>query len=90
MNSIESLKPADTPDYMMPAWLGCISFAMNTPDVFETFRTETGNKWQPARTPIDRMIDESIGAEWEFIKAFVLWVNVNVWGPVERQTEPSE
>lgn len=81
-HDVMTLRPADTPEYMNPAWLGCISFALNQPELMQQFRDETGMRWQPARSGIERMIDQATGMEWEFVKAFVLWVNVNVWGPI--------
>lgn len=78
---IEELRPADTPDYMTPAWLGCISWAIGDESVVAAFRQDTGLQWRPGRNGIDRMIDQATGAEQEFVRAFVLWVNVNVWGP---------
>ena len=82
MNIID-LKPADTPDYMIPAWLGCISFVIRQPGAVEQFRKDTGCNWQPGTTGIDRMIDKATGIEEEFVRQFVLWVNENVWGPID-------
>lgn len=76
------LKPADTPDYMIPAWLGCITFAIRQPGALDQFRADTGFNWEPGKTGIDRMIDEATGREQDFVREFVLWVNRNVWGPV--------
>lgn len=80
---IEDLRPADTPEYMTPAWIGCLSWAIDTPEIVEAFREESGIKWTPGRSPLDRMIDEATGADAKFIEAFIRWANVNVWGPIE-------
>lgn len=72
--SIENLRPVDTPEYMTPAWLGCISWALNTPEVVAAFRAATGNQWQPGRSGLERMIDEATGADRHFIEAFIRWV----------------
>jgi hypothetical protein len=80
---IERLRPSDTPEYMTPAWLGCISFALGQPELLQAFRADTGNHWTPASTGIDRLIDQATGADWQFIEAFILWVNDNVWGPLD-------
>jgi hypothetical protein len=69
------LMPDDTPTYMAPAWLGCIRWALGKSDILAAFRADTGNTWEPGRTPIDRMIDEATGADREFITAFVKWAN---------------
>lgn len=87
--SIIRLLPSDTPEYMLPAWLGCISFALKQPEMIAAFRKDTGNLWKPG-TGLDKMIDEATGADWHFIKAFVLWANVNVWGPLDSEDEDFE
>ena len=80
---LDSLRPADTPAYMTQAWLGCISFALSHPETVEAFRAETGNRWQPGRSRIERMVDEATGVDRDFLVAFIRWANVNVWGPIE-------
>lgn len=82
-----ALKPADTPDYMVGAWVGCISWCLGDPDVLGAFRVETNNHWQPGRSGIERMIDEATDADWRFLEEFVRWVNANVWGPVDAPEE---
>lgn len=82
---IETLRPADTPAYMTEAWLGCIYWAIGTADIVARFREDTGNRWEPARTPMERAIDEAAGADLAFVKAFVEWVNANLWGPVDGE-----
>jgi hypothetical protein len=71
---------------MTPAWLGCINFAIGQPEIVAAFRRETGINWEPGKTGLDRMIDDAVGADWRFIEAFVYWVNVNVWGPIDAGT----
>jgi hypothetical protein len=68
---------------MFDAWVGCIHLALGQPEVLAAFRRETGNKWEPGRAPLDRMIDDATDANWQFIKAFVKWANVHVWGPID-------
>lgn len=82
-----ALMPADTPDYMIEAWLGCIHWAISEPDILAAFRADTGNNWSPGLTPIDRMIDEATGADNHFIEAFIRWVNENLWGPIDGEEE---
>ena len=78
--AIDQLRPADTPAYMTPAWLGCIRWALIDPDIVAAFRADTGNTWTPARTPIDAMVDKATGADRDFIEQFIRWTNINVWG----------
>jgi hypothetical protein len=79
---IEDLRPVDTPEYMTPAWLGCIHWAIGTPEIVDAFRRESGMAWTPARNGLDRMIDEATGVEKRFIEAFIEWANANIWGPM--------
>lgn len=85
MRNLEELMPADTPVYMMPAWLGCLSWAIGKDEIVAAFRKDTGLQWSPARSPFEQMIDQSTGADWAFIQAFVLWVNENVWGSLNNE-----
>jgi len=80
---LQDLMPSDTPPYMFPAWLGCLSWAVSEPAIMAAFRAETGNHWQPGRSGIERMIDEATGAQEQFVIAFARWVNANVWGPMD-------
>lgn len=82
-----SLMPTDAPDYMAAAWLGCVSWAASNTDILQAFRDETGNRWVPPRSGLEAMIDAATGADWQFIKSFIEWVNVNVWGPIDGPQE---
>ena len=84
MSDRHPLMPADTPDYMAPAWADCMSWAIVEPDFLAAFRAETGNKWEPGKTGFDRLIDEACGADLLFIEAFVKWANERVWGPIDQ------
>lgn len=77
------LMPSDTPDYMAPAWVGCISWAIGNPEIRATFMTDSGLKWEPPKTELDRMIDKATGADERFIEAFIVWANDHVWGKIE-------
>ena len=79
---IVALRPADTPEYMTPAWLGCVRWAASEPEVVDAFLRETGIQWSPASTPLERLIDQATGSDKELVSAFVRWANENVWGPL--------
>lgn len=81
--SVLDLKPADTPDYMVEAWLGCISWALTEPAVLEQFQIDTGNRWTPGRNGLEQAIDKATGADVAFLTQFIQWVNANVWGPID-------
>ena len=77
------LMPPDTPDYMLPAWYGCIHWAIGKAEIVDAFRKETGNQWLPGKTPLEKAIDAACRADDSFITAFILWANENVWGKLE-------
>ena len=83
MKYVTDLLPADTPEYMMPAWVAAIRWALAQKWVLATYRTDTGDQYKPARSPIDQMIDEATGREEAFMISFVKWFNVNIWGPID-------
>ncbi len=85
--SLLSLRPKDTPEYMTGAWLGCIHWAIQEPEIVDAFRKDTGLNWRPARTPLERMIDEATGMDRKFIMEFIRWANVNVWGGLSEEYE---
>lgn len=68
---LDALRPTDTPAFMQGAWLGCIRFALTKPGILEAFRRDTGNRWTPARSGLDQMIDEATGADLQFFEAFM-------------------
>lgn len=78
--NVMDLLPAHTPAYMADAWLGCIHWAIGDPDTLAAFTAVTGKTWAPPRNGLDAMIDKATGNEAEFVRAFVLWANDNVWG----------
>jgi hypothetical protein len=82
------LMPADTPDYMAQAWIDCLMWALGEPEIVAAFCAATGNQWTPARHPLEMMIDAATGADAEFIRAFILWANVEVWGPMDGPEPP--
>lgn len=76
---IEDLRPAGMLDYMMPAWLGLVHFALGQPEIVAAYRETTGDTWRPGKTPIDRMVDEATGRDRVFVQDFIGWVNVALW-----------
>ncbi len=85
--NILSLMPADTPEDMAPAWLGLLNALLGWPETVEAFRRETGCKYHPPKNWLEAQIDRATGADWEFLKSFVAWVNVNHWGPLDGPEE---
>jgi hypothetical protein len=72
--------PENTPAYMFDAWVSCLHWALGEDDVIAAFRQDTGIRWTPGKTAIDRMIDGATGADEKFVLAFVDWFNANIWG----------
>jgi hypothetical protein len=64
------LRTAWDDHYMYPAYLGFLSFALGNVDILAQYRAETGDKWQPGKTSLERMIDEATGAELRFLQSF--------------------
>lgn len=81
------LMPLTTPDYMAPAWAGCLHWAIGCDEIREAFFEQTGCRWSPPRNGLDRMIDEATGADRAFIEKFVGWFNENVWGDMDHDAE---
>jgi hypothetical protein len=68
---------------MMEAWVGALHYALGEPSIMARYRADTGDKWMPASTAIDKMIDEASGRKQKFLVAFVRWFNEHVWGPID-------
>jgi hypothetical protein len=86
MNILE-LKPDTTPNYMIDAWLGCISWAVSRKEITDLFYKETG---LPPLAPLGTFaskIDEACGIHESTLKAFIKWVNINYWGNVTDEPE---
>ena len=75
--------PKDTPEYMHGAWASALYAAIGNPEILQAFRDETGNKWEPGKTGLDRMIDKACDAEEKFADAFGAWFNERVWGSMK-------
>ena len=80
MLNLLDLKPTDTPDYAAPAWVSFLHWAITDVGVVAEYRAATGDMYKPSPYPLDRMIDEATGRTERFIRDFVDWVNVNIWG----------
>lgn len=95
MGVLDDLCPVSYPDnpakeaILTYGWLGCVNFAVQDDDVRAAFEKESGLKFPAAgRMPLDRMIDEATGLEGrqaEYFRAFVLWINENLWGDPEEE-----
>lgn len=69
--------PADTPDYLQDAWIGCLVWAADQPEILATFEAETGLSGTP-QDGTHPLTD----ADRKYARAFVAWVNANIWGPI--------
>lgn len=75
---IEELGP-DEPLFFQ-AWMDCLLWASGFEPIVTQFREDTGIEWNPAVSPIDRMIDETTGANAATAERFIRWFHENVWG----------
>ena len=67
-------------DYMIPAWLSCLYWAVGDADMMDAYRTATGDNWRPSGG-LNAMVDAATGADRAFFLRFAGWFNTNVWGP---------
>ncbi len=78
--TLESLGPENT--MMLGAWLGAIHWGISDTHMLAAFKADTGLSYHPPKSAIERMIDESTGADGAFLIAFVRWFNEHHWGAV--------
>jgi len=81
------LMPSGPHAYLIPAWLGCLRWALGNDEIMAAFRAETGNTWTPGRSGLEVAIDRATGAEATFFRAFAKWVNENLWGDPDGEEE---
>lgn len=81
-HDVTELAPEQMPGYMIPMWLGFIGFAIRQDWLIKEYREDTSDKYRPAMSPIDKLIDEATDHDWQFIKSFVDWLNRNYWGEI--------
>lgn len=86
-NALKPFMPKE--EYMWPAWVGCLHWALGEEGIMEAFRRDTGNHWKPATSAIGIMIDEGCGAPEKFIVEFAKWMNENIWGDVNGDNDAS-
>jgi hypothetical protein len=70
--------PDDTPEYLAPAWLGCVSAAFGDPQIVERFKETTRDKWEPRGAEAELAKEISCSNE-DFVQGFIDWVNSNIW-----------
>lgn len=80
--SISSLVPPDS-EFMIEAWISCLQWSLTEPSIFAAFKQDTGLDYHRPRTPMEAMVDQAVGAEKQFLTAYIKWFNVNVWGPID-------
>ena len=76
--------PKGTPEYMAPAYYGCLNWAIGNEGIRKQFEDETGIKIPSApRSALDKLIDEATGVYAEYFKKFKEWHDEKIWGDVE-------
>jgi hypothetical protein len=81
--TIADLLPPDTPQHMAPAWASCMSWAMGRPEIRAAFERDSGMRWIAPANAIERAIDDATGHAEGYVRAFIAWANINVWGPID-------
>lgn len=77
-NIFADLEPTD-PLMALP-WYDLLYYCLSEPECVAQFRADTGERWDPGRTPIEQMIDKATGREVVFFQAFARWMNQTQWG----------
>jgi hypothetical protein len=81
--------PEDTPEYMAPAYFGCLRWALGFDPILDSFFEVTGISLSPARSGINKLVDDATGFDpnENFLRAFLPWFDEQVWGKMD---EPGE
>lgn len=83
------ITPYDDNRLHRAAFIGCLHWALGEPEILSRFRSETGNTWQPAKSPVDRMVDKATGADFNFMQEFSDWVAKNIYGMPDDIEDPA-
>lgn len=70
----------DDDPLMLPAYLGCLHWALGEDEVLARYRADTGDNFEPATNPIDKAIDRAMGRELQFLQDFSDWLERNYFG----------
>lgn len=65
---------------MVATWASALMVFIKREDVLENYRRDTGDKFVPANTPMDKIVQEGTGQEREFVIRFIKWFNETTWG----------
>jgi hypothetical protein len=81
--------PADLPEYMKPAYLGCLHWACGNHEILKAFERASGMTKPPAAgTLLELLIDDAAGVWDSYFQQFIPWFNQHVWGNITaRQTD---
>lgn len=83
-----TLKTAyDNDPLMYGFFINCVRWALGSEMVLAEYRKQTGDKFQPAKNHIERMIDQATGNELAFMQRFSDWVEINLFGTPEQVYE---
>ena len=67
---MKRLKTSWDNHYLFPAYVDFLFWAITDDRVMRDFRAETGNTFEVAKTPLNKLIDSQLDVEFEFIQAF--------------------
>lgn len=77
---LDDLMP--TNELIQGMWVSFLGWALGSEDIVSRFREDTGNRYSPGRTTIERMVDQATGYEAAFLREFAQWLNKTHWGEV--------
>jgi len=73
------LEDADDP-LMSMAWAAFLRWAGGEPNMLAEFTADTGMKFAPPTTGIERLIDAATGYGQMIAREFAIWATVKYWG----------
>ena len=91
MEKLDLSLPAGTPEFMAPAYYGCLYWAIGHEPIRAQFETDTGTKplISRPRTGIEAFVDKACGIDYvkdatEYMAKFKLWHDANIWGDIDQ------
>ena len=88
----EIVPPDDTPEFLYPAYFGCLHWAVGEKGILDSFMADTGVSFPRPRSGIEQAVDRATGFDQnkEFVQKFIPWFNECVWGPIDGMENPEK
>ncbi|NBB07873.1 hypothetical protein [Pseudomonas monteilii] len=66
--------------WMYGDYIGFLHHALGQKFYVDAYRKASGNKWTPAGTVAEQMVDQATGADLAFLQGFSDWIATNIFG----------